>query len=262
MPKIALIMPALGSGGVEKVMINLATGFLEKKWDVDVVVTKAEGEFKSLLPEQINLVDLQASRVLYGVPRLVQYFRRNKPHAVISAIDHQNIATLCSIKLSGVRPRPVTLVSVHIDAIEQYAHARSFKERILPIIVKKFYSKANKIITVSEGAAQSFSIKTKIPLNKIKVIYNPVVTPKMLSEANEEVVHPWFNHKDRKIIIGVGRLTKEKDFITLIKAFHLLRKKMLARLVILGEGEERPRLEAFIKELGLSEDIALLGFVK
>ena len=49
------------------------------------------------------------------------------------------------------------------------------------------------------------------------------------------------------MILGVGRLTEQKDFPTLIRAFALVRKKHPARLMILGEGEERPKLEALVR---------------
>ena len=63
------------------------------------------------------------------------------------------------------------------------------------------------------------------------------------------------------MILGVGRLTQAKDFPTLIRAFALVRKKRAARLMILGEGEERPKLEALVRELGLEREVTLPGFV-
>jgi glycosyltransferase involved in cell wall biosynthesis len=57
-------------------------------------------------------------------------------------------------------------------------------------------------------------------------------------------------------------LTQQKDFPTLIEAFRLLRDKAMARLIILGEGEERGQLEALIMASGLSADVDLHGFVE
>jgi glycosyltransferase involved in cell wall biosynthesis len=55
-------------------------------------------------------------------------------------------------------------------------------------------------------------------------------------------------------------LTRQKDFPTLIRAFAKVRQCRSARLMILGEGEERPQLEALTQELGLGDDVALPGF--
>jgi glycosyltransferase involved in cell wall biosynthesis len=62
------------------------------------------------------------------------------------------------------------------------------------------------------------------------------------------------------VILGVGRLTRLKDFATLIRAFAEVRRGRVARLMILGEGEEQAALEALVGELGLVDDVALPGF--
>ena len=59
----------------------------------------------------------------------------------------------------------------------------------------------------------------------------------------------------------MGRLTKQKDHPTLIRAFAQVRRNRPARLMILGEGEDRPKLEALIRELDLEKDVSLPGFV-
>lgn len=63
------------------------------------------------------------------------------------------------------------------------------------------------------------------------------------------------------MILGVGRLTPAKDYPNLIRAFGLVKQQRDARLMILGEGELRPELEALVDELGLNDSVALPGFV-
>jgi glycosyltransferase involved in cell wall biosynthesis len=60
--------------------------------------------------------------------------------------------------------------------------------------------------------------------------------------------------------MGVGRLAPQKDFPTLIRAFAAVRARRPARLVILGEGEDRPALEALAAELQIKDDVRLPGF--
>ena len=72
----------------------------------------------------------------------------------------------------------------------------------------------------------------------------------------------WLPEDSRPLIIAMGRLTKVKDFSTLIKAFYLVRKKLDARLIIIGEGELRYELEMLISKHNLQEDILLPGFLK
>src|SRR5690606_12347751 len=72
--------------------------------------------------------------------------------------------------------------------------------------------------------------------------------------------HPGFEPGSPPVVLAAGRLVSDKDFATLVRAFHLVRRERRARLVILGEGELRPELEALVAELGLTEDVALPGF--
>ena len=63
------------------------------------------------------------------------------------------------------------------------------------------------------------------------------------------------------VVLGVGRLTAQKDFETLIRAFAVVQKQHSARLMILGEGEDRGRLERLIGQLELNAFVALPGAV-
>src|SRR5690606_8682632 len=67
--------------------------------------------------------------------------------------------------------------------------------------------------------------------------------------------------RDAGHIIAVGRLSPEKDFAALIAGFAVLRDERAVRLTILGEGPQRPALERLVRRLGLSDCIALPGFV-
>ena len=79
--------------------------------------------------------------------------------------------------------------------------------------------------------------------------------------AREPAEHPFFQKGEPPVLISVGRLSPQKDFATLIRAFALVREIRPARLLILGQGDERPQLEGLIDELGLRADVSLPGFV-
>jgi glycosyltransferase involved in cell wall biosynthesis len=133
---------------------------------------------------------------------------------------------------------------------------------LLPLWARFFYRWADAVVAVSQGVADELVHYVRIPAEKVRVIYNPIVTPELFRKAEEPLEHPWFREGEPPVILGVGRLTKQKDFPTLIRAFALVRQQRPARLMILGEGEERPQLEALVKELGIAEDVSLPGFVQ
>jgi glycosyltransferase involved in cell wall biosynthesis len=259
MLKIALFLPSLRGGGAERVMLNLAKGFAARGVKVDLVLAKAEGPYLAEVPPEVRVIDLKAPRVLASLPGLVRYLRRERPAALLSAMDHANVVALWARRFSGVSTRVV--VSIHTTTSLALQNSRQIKARLTPYLARCFYSDADAIVAVSKGVAEDLVRITGMPAARIHVIYNPVVTPEVFARAKEPVEHPWFDAGQPPVILGVGRLTKPKDFPTLMRAFALVRRERPARLMILGEGEERPRLEALIKELGLEDDVALPGFV-
>jgi glycosyltransferase involved in cell wall biosynthesis len=257
---IALFLPSLRGGGAEKVMVNLALGFVEQGLKVDLVLAKAEGPYLSRVPEEVRVVDLGARRVLYSLPGLVRYLRRERPQAMLSALNYANIVAIWAKLLARVQTHLV--VSEHNTLSYSTQNASSVRVKLLPLLIKIFYPYADAVVAVSHGVAEDLITMTGLPMEKVKVIYNPVITPELFTKAEEPLDHPWFRPGEPPVVLGVGRLTKQKDFPTLIRAFALVRKERPARLMILGEGEERPKLETLARELGIEEDFVLPGFVE
>lgn len=256
---MALFLPSLRGGGAERVMVNLARGFVERGLAVDLVLAKAEGPYLSQVPREVRVVDLQASRVLTSLPGLVRYLRRERPAAMLSALDHANIVAIWARKLAGVRCRVV--VSVHSTLSRATVNASTSRGHLIPSLIRMFYPWADAVVAVSRGVAEDLVRTTGMPQESVKVIYNPVVTPELLEKAREPLDHPWFAPGQPPVILSAGRLTAAKDYPTLIRAFALVRAERPARLMILGEGDERANLESLVRELGLKDDISMPGFV-
>ena len=260
MQRIALFLPSLRGGGAERVMVNLARGFAERGLAVDFVLAKAEGPYLSQLPPGVRVVDLRASRVAVSLPGLVRYLRQERPQAMLSALSHANVLAIWARSLARVSTRLV--VSEHSTLSEATENATTLRARAMPLLVRLSYPQADAVVVVSHGAADDLIRLTGLPAEKVNVIYNPVVTPELFAKAHEPLNHPWFQLGEPPVILGVGRLTAQKDFRTLIRALVLVRKERPARLMILGEGEDRPKLEALVRELGLEQDVTLPGFVE
>jgi glycosyltransferase involved in cell wall biosynthesis len=136
------------------------------------------------------------------------------------------------------------------------------RQRMVPYLAKRFYPWADFIVGNSQGVADDLSQVIGIPSERIEILYNPVVTHDLREKAQAPLNHPWFeNDHQLPVVLAVGRLTKQKDFPTLIQAFAQVRKTRQARLLILGEGPDREALEALVNRLGLENDVAMPGFV-
>lgn len=256
--KIAIFLMDLGGGGAERVMVNLARGFLDRGMDVDLVLVKAEGPYLSQLSPTINVVALNCDRLLGSLPALITYLRKERPSVLMSALEDTNLVALWARKLSNVSTQVV--VTVHNNLSREAKNSTKLKRKLTPQLVKIFYPWADKIVAVSKGVANDL-IKMGLPSQKVFAIYNPIVTTELKEKLKEQLAHPWFLLGQPPVIIGVGRLTKQKDFSSLIHAFALVRKQKIARLLILGDGEEREALESLVKKLELTNDVDLMNFV-
>lgn len=240
-------------------MVELAGAFAKRGLDVDLVLPSIEGPYLASVSSSVRIINLEASRVLFSLPRLIKYFRSERPNFILSAMDHSNVVALLGRRLSGISA--TSIASVHSNLSHSLANASSHKHRLTRHWIKPFYPWADVIVAVSQGVADDLIQLTGLPASKVKVIYNPVVTPELFLKAAEPLDHPWFGSDQVPVVLGVGRLTAAKDFSTLIRAFAIARAKMPARLIILGEGEERSALEAIVDSLNIRGDVSMPGFM-
>lgn len=258
--KVAFFLPSLVGGGAERVMLDLACHFDKEGISVDLILVRAVGPYLAKVPAGIRIFDFECNRVLTCIPSLVRYIIREKPSAVISTLGHANLVAVLAkmILFSNVR---IVLREATMPSHPIYDKGSPLKSRFLRLLRKILYPYANMIVAVSKGVSSDLIESFGVPKDRVKVIYNPAVHSELFELAKIPVSHPWFNPKSLPIVLAVGRLSKEKDYATLVKAFSLTCKKRKARLVILGEGEDRKGLQSLIARLGMEDFISLPGFV-
>ncbi len=240
-------------------MLNLAIGMAQHDVNVDLVLAAATGPYLKMVPPEVRVVDLKAGRVLSSLPMLARYLREEKPVGMVSALDHANVVALWASRLAGGQSR--VAVCMQNTPSQDAHHASSIQGRLTPLAMKLFYPWATGIVGVSQGVVDDFIKLTGIR-QRVQVIHNPVVTPDLFRRAKEPVEHPWLQPGQPPVLLGVGRLTRQKNFPNLVRAFAEARGQHRCRLMILGEGEERPALEALVRELGLEAEVSLPGFVQ
>ena len=121
------------------------------------------------------------------------------------------------------------------------------------------FPRLDRIIGVSEGVVEDTLEITGMPRDRVIAIRNPVIRPELFAMADAPSPHPWFD-ADVPVVLGAGRLTPEKDFPTLIRAFAQLRKTQPARLIIVGEGPLEAELRALTESLNIAQDVDFPGF--
>lgn len=258
-PKISIFLSSLDGGGAERVMLNLAEGFQSLGFQVDLVLGKSVGPYLSQIPFGVNVVDLKQPRLLGCIFALRDYLKSERPFALLSALEDTNIVAIFARSLAKVKIKLV--VTVHNYLSQESRNAHSLKRKLVPYFLRWIYPFSDDIVGVSEGVVEDLR-SLGCPRHKTHVIYNPIVTHKLLNKIQEPVSHPWLAPEQPPVIIAVGRLTPQKDFQTLLKAFALVHQRHPSRLILLGEGEERRSLEALATALGIVEDILMPGFLE
>lgn len=268
-------------------MVHLARGFVERGHRVDLVLGSTEGPFLSevhsgvelvelgrrspyaaipwLLREPANAWDMISSVllphphwVLGCIPSLIDYLRRERPDALLSALNYSNLAALWARRLAGVSTR---LVVSERNTLSWHAAATA-RNRRLPALVARFYPWADAVAAVSDGVADDLALASGLPRRRIVTTYNPVVIPELSERARAPVDHPWFETRSIPVILAAGKLKRQKGFDTLIDAFARLRAQRPARLMVLGSGELHESLERRVRAAGIGCDVEFRGFVE
>ena len=239
--------------------VNLANNLAERGFAVDLILVEAAGPYLSDVADNVHVVDLGSRRVATSIPKLACYLRQSRPDALLSAMGHTNIAALVARYLSGVRCRLV--VSEHSHLTNPNRSRPSWRGVITRRLRSLLYPKADAVVAVSSGVADDLANVAKLQRSAISVIYNPATTPQIKDMCRDDVEHPWLRRDDVRVIMGMGRLTAAKDFATLIRAFGLFEDSRDLRLIILGDGDLRPELEAQIHHQQLDHFVSIPGFV-
>jgi glycosyltransferase involved in cell wall biosynthesis len=238
-------------------MVRLAAALAAREFSVDLVVGKAVGPLLNAVPADVRVVDLNARRVLASLPPLVRYLRTEAPAVLLAALTHANVVAITAARMAGRRTRVVVSEQNTISQFARNADLR--RDRLTPRAARWTYGKADAVVAVSQGAADDLLRTTRVPEERVHVIPNPIVAPEIFERAREHIDDPWFDSGEPPVVLALGRLAPQKDFPTLIHAFALARRMLPARLLILGEGSERARLEALVRRLGLQDDVLLPG---
>lgn len=261
-PLISVFLPTLAGGGAERALLYFAIGLAERGWHVDLVLAEARGEYLDRVPSEVRLIDLGATFpvLISKTIALRRYLEKERPAILFSALDILSSAWWARLR-TDAPTKIVMCVQTYLS--EQFrSHQGQTFGKVRSQFVRWLYPKSDAIVAASIGTAKDVATLTGLPLDQIHVIYNPVVTPEIFEKSKMPVDHPWFHPGEPPVILGIGRLVSQKDFTTLITAFEKVRSMRSARLMILGEGEQRSQLEALIQRLGLTAEVALPGFTE
>ena len=194
---------------------------------------------------------------------LTRYLRERQPQALYAVGDRGNLLAVTARAGCRVGTRVVAGLQVAAEPRRLPERTGRRRARLAARLVHRAVRRADRIVACSRGVAADWARAARIPAGRITTIHNPVVPPGLEDLAAAPLDHRFFGGEGAlPVVLGAGRLVEQKDFPTLLRAFALVREREPARLVILGEGEERERLERLAASLGLSGEVDFPGFVE
>lgn len=254
MARLALLLPSLIAGGAERVTLTLARELVALGDEVDVVVMRDEGPLREAVPAGVRLVVLGATRLRNALRPLVRYLRERRPDALLA-----QMWPLSSIGVVAAR-RTATRVVV-VEHITLSSSARTWPRlarAALRPIMRWSHPRAAARVAVSHGSARDLAQLLALPESAVEAIHNPIrAAPPVASDEPD-----WGQKAARgRRVLGVGSLKPQKNFGLLIQAFAQIAGPD-DRLAIVGEGDERSRLQGIVDTLGLGEHVLLPGFTQ
>lgn len=255
--KIFFIIPTLRGGGAERTFINLIKHLNREQFFIKLLVVDTRNEvYQKEIPEDVELINLKSSRVRYSLFKLIFLLRKEKPDIVISTLGHLNMA-LAMIR--SILPKNIKFIARETNFVSKNLMLYNY-----PKIWKFFYNFFCKnhdiVICLSQKLKEDYIRNfKKIPIDKVKVIPNPVDINYVKKKIKKNSINDFFEENKSINFIAAGKLSEQKGFDILIDAIIKLNNPKI-KVIILGEGPLRKKLEKIIEKQGFTNQIKFVGF--
>ena len=199
---------------------------------------------------------LRDPAVYSRVGPIADYVRQEQPDRLLPVLPQAHLATLAASarNADAGTPFPPVVPCLQLPLTVERRTRRRLHRKLLPL--------AAHTATVSDGLAGELASTAGIPRERITTIHNPLVLPSP-ADRGRGPVHPWLDAvgpASPPVVLAAGRLEPQKNFPLLIRAFRRVRSRRPVRLVVLGAGSQRARLEHLVDRLGLRDAVSLPGW--
>ena len=242
--KALIILPSYSTGGAEKVIWSYFENFKDSKISLKLLVVNAKGKCSN--SKNKNIIDLNFSRFIYAIPRVLSILKSENINVVISTFPNIS-AILLFLKYFNIIK--IKIIVRQPNIIEK-SLSGSLKLYILKTIYKFFIKFTDAAIVTSEFMKEEI-LKYHLHSNKIFLIRNPI----SIEETRKNVI-PVRIGEDNLTLIFVGRLVYQKGIDRIL---YLLTISKNIKLIVVGEGKFKNRLLRQVKYLNIEDKIKFLG---
>lgn len=247
--KLIIFIPSIEDGGVEK-NLYLISKFLSNKFKNIILLTYENSKKKKfvnnieIINPWFNFINFKGRylKYIFCLLSLTRMLLINRNYLILSF--QANIFAIIIAKIFDVK----------IISRSNSSSIGWSKNYIKQYIFKLYFKKADKIVVNSYDFKKEMDKKYKI---KTKCILNPFEFDKIKKLSNKKVKKIYT--KNSLKLISLGRLTSQKDFMTLLKSIKNLKRDKV-ELVIIGKGTEEDRLKNYILKNNLSDKVKMMGY--
>lgn len=258
MKKVLFILNDLRGGGAERVFVNIANSFFEKNISVAFLLGEKEGVYLHLLNPAISIMQTGSSTFYCYLKSFPSIFKKQQYTHIFTASDYASAAAIFTKKRTGISAKIIVTHHYNLPGNRTFKHWKG--DLVANLIHRYLFPGADAIIAVSKGCLVWLKKHSRHELPQAVTIYNPVFDKSIYSDSLERINYP-IDTNNKIILVNAGRLEEQKDQLTLLKAFVILKKSNPAFvLFILGDGPLKPQLESYIDEHHLHKDVFLMGF--
>ena len=273
--RVLFLIDSLTCGGAEKSLISLLPLLDYSQIDVDLLMFKRGGVFEKYVPQQVRVI----SHRLYGsgfVDQLSQRLHQmcfswnlrfgKKRHGAEThwRAMHQAVMPLerqYDVAIAYQQGMPTFFLATKVNAAKKVAwiNADVLAAGYDMDYCKQFYDKMDAVVAVSQKLFDLLSVRASWMQDKLHCVYD-IINPEVVRTLAQEQVTDMNPVGDALSIVTVGRLTKPKNHLLALDAAHILKDNGLDFVwYFVGEGEMRTALEQRIADLGLADNVILLG---
>ncbi len=261
---ILIYVHALVATGVVRNVRLIAEALSDAGHDVAIVTALPGGEGVAGVPHHALLPGVMGSRLrekTAAACALRRYIRRSGATLMISAGNHGH-GTVRAASIGLRRPARIYRISNDLERRTSGAPGGWLARWGRHVMARLIADDAARLVLASPTLADTRAFRAVDRGGRVVTIANGIDAANARSRGAGPVPHPWMG-QSVPVVLAIGRLAPQKNFMTLLDAFARLRAHRPARLILLGESRDdaRRRLLDRAAILGVADHVALPGVV-
>jgi glycosyltransferase involved in cell wall biosynthesis len=259
--KVCFVLPSLNGGGAERAAVQILNGLDPDRWDRSMFLFTREGPYLAEVDPAIAIASADTASRWGRWRALRSFIARERPEIVMAFLSF--FSALSATRAANTGAKVVFNLQTPMSEFlgdADYPWRRRWHKAAFTSVARAGYAAADMIVATSKGVARDLTSGFGVSPDQIDVLPNPVDLDRVRAAISEPIDAAVLPPGDSPLIVAAGRLAEAKNYPLMIEAFAAVRRRIPARLCILGQGELEGALRQLIAARGLGESVSLAGF--